>query len=177
MKSKIMNFAVALSILFMSQLITSKKSEAAIGLLMGKKTAVTVGGISTGTVAVSLVLTQAGAFTFSLGGAVLYALGVYVFGGLGLIILDDDKLADIEFQKVKGDELNDKFDSEAIAIYNDEIEQLNAIRKTMQSELTDDSSLEESKNLWSQYSSYLSPETIEIAGEMADRFVSRIRVK
>ena len=100
------------------------------------------------------------------GGAVsagiLYS-GAILFGGIGLVVLDDNKTAvDFGFMPIALDQV-DEVHHAAVKIYNSELAELNAIRKTIQSEVSESDSSEKATELWEMYSGFLSVETKMIA--------------
>ncbi len=175
MKSKLLSLTMAFSIFFMSQLMTSQKSEAAVGLIIKNKTAMTVGGIGVGVNGAAYGLAALGAFSFNLGGAILFALSVVTFGAVSLVVLDDKTVADMEFSEMKLD--NKNFALDEIQMYNAELEELNAIRKTMQEELGEKGTLVEARKLWSEYKEMLHPATSKIAEKIATDFGNKLERK
>ena len=81
---------------------------------------------------------------------------------MGLVIMDE------ETQTLKFNTLSDKLaqdkgvNLEDAAIYNSEIEEVNIIFNEVTSQLTKDSTVEDSKKLWSEHQDMLSVETIKV---------------
>ena len=161
------------TITLMSQLMTSSKADAAIGLIAKSKTTTTIGAISTGVVGGTYGLAALGAFSFNLGSAIVFALGVVTFGGLSLIVLDDKTIADLEFSQMDLDYRG--YTSEEIQMYNAELAQLNAIRQTIQDEISEKTTIKESKKLWAEYKLMLHPFTVKIAEDMATKFTKNLK--
>lgn len=171
----------ALSISLLSATLYTPKADALVGLIFKSRAAKTVGGIAalsgvTGA-GVSLAVGVAGQ---NLATAVVAILGVYAGGilaGIGLVILDDNTIADIEFKSLN---LSDKiqfrgFSVEEAQIYNSELSLLNSIRKTISIEVSDSEDTADAEALWLEYSDYLSPATFEIAKVQAAQFFKALK--
>lgn len=177
MKTKLTTFMMAFAIFFTSNFF-APKSEALIGLLVKKKVVKVIGGIGLaagGVGVVSGVATISTATTLSsaLGGVIFIYLGA-IAGGIGLVILDDNTVVDMEFNQVTK-ELAPDFSEYDIAIYNSELEELNAIRKTIQAEVGENDTMEKAKDLWLDYSQVLSPETVAIAQDQVLKFSKNVK--
>lgn len=164
--------------LFVSTNFMAQKSEAAVGFIVANKVVKVVGGISAGTGALMAGSGLIYATTTSTMKSSMLAIVGLAYGGiilgLGLIVLDDNTVADMEFVSVNAEELPE-FTPETIAVYNSELEELNSIRKTMLAELSEDHDVEASKKLWNEYKSYLSPETVEVAEHQAEKFIQALQ--
>jgi hypothetical protein len=158
----------------------SQSANALVGVIFKNKMVKTIGsigaigggGLAGVSYAVALTTSSFGtAFT----GALFTALGV-VAGGVGLILLDDNEIADIEFRKINiaNEEEYAGFDIKEVLIYNSEVDLLNSVRQTILSEITDSDDTTEAELLWEEYSSSLSPETYEIAQAKAKVFVDNL---
>lgn len=169
MKQKALTFILGFAVLAMSNFITTPKAEAAIGLIMKNKTAKTIGGISAGGSAgvfvAGALLSKAGIVTFNLASAILFIYGTMFFGALGLVVLDDNTVADMNFIPIDPARVDQAkgLTLEEIQVYNSELEELNAIRKTIQAEMNEESKVSEATELWNAYKVYLSPETAKVA--------------
>ena len=151
----------------------SPKSEALVGLIFKNKIVKTIGAVGSiggGTVAVGAMI-----FADSWTGLMIFVGGVFT-GGLGLVILDDNELADIEFRKISiEDPASYKgFTVADVETYNSEIELLNSIRQTIVSEVSDSDNTEDAEMLWLEYSESLSPATFNIAKAKAREFVEAL---
>lgn len=166
--------------IFMTSNFTGPKAHALVGLVAKSQTVKVIGGIgvgsgvvTVGSVFVYAATTTSTSLSSALGAVLIAYLGILV-GGLGLLILDDNTIADIEFMPViesKTDEFND-YD---IAVYNSELEELNAVRKTIQAETSDDATFEDVNKLWVEYRDVLSPETVAIAEAISAEFVNNLQ--
>lgn len=153
----------------------SPKADALVGMVFKNKIIKTIGGIGAlggGAVAGTSLVVGAGS---SWGALVAFVYGS-AFGIIGLVILDDNTLADIEFRAI--DESNPEayqgFTLAEAQTYNNELELLNTIRQTIISEVSDNDSTEEAEQLWLEYSEALSPATFEIAQEKAKVFLQAL---
>lgn len=180
MRSKLMSAFLAVTILVSTSFV-APKSHAVVGLLIHKKVVKVIGGIGmgvggalgvTGLVVASGNATGWAALGQAIAAAAYLGYGI-IFGGLGLIILDDKQtVADIEFTKLT-DATAKGYDAYSVGVYNSELEELNAIRKTIQAEVGADDGVEKARDLWIQYSGYLSPETKAIAEAQAANFMKQ----
>jgi hypothetical protein len=176
-----MSIFLALCVVLSTSFV-APKSHAVTGLLVKKKVVKVIGGIGMagGGVLTGMGLAIAGsnASGWAAVGAAI-AAGVYlgygiILGGIGLIILDDKQtVADVEFAKLAGTNAAG-MDAYAVAVYNSELEELNAVRKTIQAELDPENSMEKARDLWNQYSGYLSPETKALAEAQATHFMKQM---
>jgi len=157
----------------------SPRADALVGWIFKSKVVKVIGGV--GAIGGGVMTTGAlvTAVVSSTGGG-LGALLVFVYGsaitGLGLIILDDNELADIEFRKIELQNTEDYlgFSAKDVAIYNSEIELLNAVRQTIVSEVSESESTEDAEALWLEYADVLNPVTFEIAKAKAKAFVEAL---
>lgn len=181
MKARFISMLLAVAIFFSTSFV-APKAEAAVGLVIKNKVVKTIGGIAAGSggglLAAGVIIT-AGSTTFgwsALGSALLaIALtgGGLIVGGIGLIVLDDKQtVADVEFVKLTK-ALAPQFSDVDIAIYNSELDDLNAIRKTIQAEIKDAHSVKDANSLWLNYSQYLSAETKAMAEAQAANFINK----
>lgn len=61
-------------------------------------------------------------------------------------------------------------------MYNAELEKLNAVRKTIQSEVSNDGkNIELAKTLWDDYSQALHPSTVKVAEKKAAEFINTLK--
>jgi len=183
MKTKLLTMLMAFTFFISANLATAPKADAVVALIIKNKTAATVGGIATGTSAAvffgGVGLANAGVVTFNLASAVLFTMGTAFVGALGLIILDDKTVVDIEFQPI------DYLDTETVAglsldeiqMYNAEIDELNAVRKTIQSEMSDSSTVKDANKLWNSFKDILHPATVKIAEMKAAGLAGQFKVK
>lgn len=168
------------AIFAMSNFIATPKANAGIGLLIKNRTAVTVGGIGAGGSAVvfgtGLLLSKLGVVTFNLASAILFVYGTVFFGAVGLIVLDDNTVADMQFIPIEPNTDQAKGLTRAeIEIYNAELDELNAIRKSIQAEMNEDSKVQDANDLWNSYKEYLSPETAKVAEIKAMELASKFK--
>lgn len=181
MKSKVLSFFMAFTIFFMSQVLTTPKADAAIGVIFKKKVLRTVGGIGIGTgvgaFTGGLLLAELGVVSFSLGGGIILTLSSILSAGLGLIVLDDKTVIDLEFHQIDllDTKAREKFSLAEIQMYNAELEELNAIRKTIQEEVGSSGTLKKANKLWNEYKEMLHPSTSKVAQAMALNFVTKLK--
>jgi hypothetical protein len=172
--------SLVLSVSLLSAAFYTPKSDALIGVIFKNKVVKTIGGIGAlvgGTAATTGLVFAA--TTTSLGVAILGAVAMVYGGalaGIGLIVLDDNTLADIEFQSLNLKKTSEfeGFSVEEAETYNEELPLLNAIRKTIASEVEDTENTEDAEALWLEYSENLSPATFEIAKFKASQFLKAI---
>lgn len=162
------------------QLAYVPRSEALIGLIFKNRTVKTIGGIGAlagGAVTGYGFLVAGGASNLGgvFAGAVVASWGV-ALAGIGVIILDDKRVADIEFRTIDLSNVRDYsgFSRSDVEIYNSEIEILNAIRQRIVKEVGEDGDTADAEKLWLKYESYMSPETFAIAKAKAKTFVEAL---
>lgn len=166
--------AIALTLVF----APVQKSEAAVGLIAAPAVIV-VGGV---VAAVGGVLTidafAEGPICTAPGfDGILSCLFTGVVGlslaGVGLLILDGEQElafaeANSSMKHLKG------VSAEEIAVYNSELDQLNAINAEITAEVKADKSVD-AKARWSEMSSLVSPETMKIAALNGEALLKSIR--
>jgi hypothetical protein len=169
-KTLVLVCAVALN------LVLPGRADATVGLIFKSPMAKTIGGIGAKS---GVVLSGASYLVYitanNLGVVIASALGVAAglgVGALGLIILDDKTVADMEFMALPI--INGARDAEKIEIYNSELSELNAVRKTIQFEIQNSEDQELPRRLWEEYRLNLSPETVEVAEEQAANFMREL---
>ncbi len=175
---KLLGLILSICLFFTASLPLSSRSEAAVGLIIKSRTTKVVGGLSAGGGAVFSVLiynaamastaTGMAAVEVGIAAAVYVSLGLAV-GFLGLIVLDDQTVADFKFLPL---EQPAEF-SQAISVYNSELDQLNAIKERIESEYDKNSEID-TKALWNEYGQSLSPETFAVAQAIADGFMQKL---
>lgn len=172
--------SLVLSISLLSAALYVPKSEALVGLIFKSKIVKTIGAIGAlgGGVGAGIgLITASSAATLSAAlGGIIIMVYAGLLTGVGLIVLDDNSLADIEFQSL---DLNktaefEGFSVEEAATYNEELPLLNAIRKTIASEVDESEDTADAEALWLDYSHNLSPATFEIAKFKASQFLKAI---
>lgn len=161
----------------------SPKSEALVGVIFKKKVVKVIGGIGAigGTTIGVSGLAMATGSSATLGsaivGAIFIAYGIAI-GGVGLIILDDGTLADIEFTKIDVNNseqyINLGLTKSQVEVYNSELEMLNSIRQTIISEVDESDNTDQAEKLWLQYADNISAETFEVAKAQAKLFVEAL---
>jgi hypothetical protein len=158
--------------LFAVSALYSPKAEAVVGLILKNKTVTIISAISGG-------LSGTGAIIAATASSVtvwpiLGALGFAAFGAVGIVLLDEETVADVSFQPINLE--NEKayagFTVDQVKTYNLEVEELNAIRKSLIAEISEETSVEAAKALWDEYKTYLSPATIAIAEAKALQFAN-----
>ncbi|WP_419172558.1 hypothetical protein [Halobacteriovorax sp.] len=157
-------FILALSISLAS--IQQSKAVVAGGLAIA-------GVPAAGGVALAGLGSVGGGFLMTMDASSCDGGGCVVFLVMGLLvggILLDEEGSNFEFSKLElnlASEIGVSTDS--LAIYNSEIEEANIIFNEVSSELTADSTVEESKGLWEEYRQYLSPETFEVMTKLVSK--------
>jgi hypothetical protein len=81
---------------------------------------------------------------------------------IGLILLDEEQ-GSVTFNKVKTEQAAKlALTEDQIEIYNSEIEEANILFEEVASNLTAESSVEESRAVWNEMQDFVSAETIEV---------------
>ncbi len=174
--------SLLLALTLMTTTLYSPKSEALVGLLFKSKVVKVIGGIGSaggatlGIYGYVTAATAGSSIGSVLGGAILMVYGI-ALGGVGLLVLDDETAADLEFKTIdlNSPEKYNGFEAIDVAIYNSEVEELNAVRKTIASEVNDEENTDDAEALWLEYSYALSPETVAIAEAKAKEFIENFR--
>lgn len=180
MKNKILSILMALNIFVASNIVTSQNSHALVGFIFKSKVVKVIGGIGAGAGASLFTVGFVAGSTASNVGTLIWSVFAMVYGpaiaGVGLIILDDNTVVDLEFQEINSESEDFRdYTSLEIETYNAELEELNAIRKTIQLEVADDAkTIDDAADLWKYYSEVLSPATIKIAEAKAAKFIEEI---
>ncbi len=158
----------------------AEESHALIGLAFRSKPVKVIGAVGLAGGAVVGIYGYATALTAAdlgavLGGAILTGYGA-IIAGVGLVILDEKQIADIEFQPIDvgRSELYQGFSRQQVETYNSELAQLNSIRQTMIAESNELGDTADAETLWKNYSQYLSKDTVLIAQKNAARFLEAI---
>lgn len=166
-----------LCLLFLINIFFYHNAQALVGLSFRKQSLKTVGIIASGGgsavfVSSAVAAINAAPYTTSLSIALSGLIVGPLISTIGLIVLDDNTIQ-IEFKPISNDShLYSEFHSKQIEIFNNEIDELNAIFNTIQNEIKDIQDYKSLGNvLWNEYSSALSPETINIAQAQAFSFI------
>ena len=183
MKKKLTTLMMAFAIFFTMNVTTATKAEALVGFAFKSKVVKTIGGIGTGAgvgvFGIGLLIAKFGAATMSnLGAAIVTLIYGPIIAAIGLVILDDNTVVDLEYQPIDllNTEAHSNFSLEEIQMYNAELEELNAVRKTIQSEVSaEGKDLEQAKTLWENYSQALHPSTIKVAEKNAAEFINTLK--
>ncbi len=176
MKKLLLQMAIAITLV--SSPLMMNKSQALVGYYLNNKSINTIAGITlTGSFAGffgSIVLGGAKCATGwcvpvkSLAGTIIRSS--LVLSIIGIVILDDDSAANLEFSAISED--SKAYSLEAIRAYNDELPLINSVRETILSEIKDNSfDAKLSKKLWLEYSKYVSEDTFHIARDQAEKFI------
>lgn|SRR5690606_15354390 len=165
--------AMALSV----TLLKPMDANALVGSIFAHRTIKTVGavgaiggGVITGT---GLIGAMATAHTWSALGWMVIALGGAATAGLGLIILDDNTVVDIEFREIDSDQKELLVSKEDIEIYNSEVDLLNMIRKTIIAETDEAENTDDAESRWLEYADYIHPSTFKVAQEVGKAFLAK----
>jgi len=90
-------------------------------------------------------------------------LNIFGLGIIGGLVLLDEEQASVSFEAI--DESSAKemgITKREIRIYNSELDEINAVFQEVSNELDESSTIENSRQLWQDYSEYLSPETYKV---------------
>jgi len=88
--------------------------------------------------------------------------GFMIGSAIGLILLDEEQ-GSVTFNKVKAEQAGKlALTEDQIEIYNSEIEEANILFEEVASNLTAESSVEESRAVWNEMQDFVSAETIEV---------------
>lgn len=160
--------------IFSLNLATIRPANAIVGLTLHKNNLRSIGVIASGGGGATFV----GSLFFGLTTKFSAATAYIAFTGMilgpvvstiGLIILDDKNVNTIEFKPI---DLDSTYSLKEIEIYNSEIDELNAIKSTIEDEISQyEWNDHEANKLWLDYSEVLSPETVKIAQDKALRFL------
>ena len=180
-KTTILSLMIAFSAIFYAP-----KADAVVGLILKNKTTLILSGVSAGLSGVGAILAATGGSAVASGGVlfisaipIIGALGFAVFGALGIILLDDKTVAEMSYATI---DLSDPdsyqgLSKEEVQIYNSEIEELNAIYKTIGAEINSESTVEDVAALWESYREFLSPATVKVAQLKAYTAFKNIKFK
>lgn len=178
-------YSAALAVmLLIGTLSYSPKAEAAVGLILKNRTTLIISAISAGLSGISAGIAALGGGAVAGGGVLLIptlpiwgSLGFVVFGALGIILLDDNTVLEMSYSPidVNQPELYRGLSLEEVEVYNSEVEELNAIKKTIQAEITDESSVDDLNALWNSYKNFLSPETVKVAEYKATQVLENLK--
>lgn len=161
---KVLLIALTISI------VPVKKSEAAIGGVValagnpavGGKVAIAGLGVFAGGTLLSIATGTSGGCE---GGICIIPA---FFGFLGGVILLDEETGSFEFSQLDNQAVKELGITEREAeTYNSEIEEVNIIFAEVSGSLDEESSVEESKELWAEYSEFVSPETFQVMQKLA----------
>jgi len=142
-----------------------QKSEAAVAGVMALSGAGAAGSVAIAGLASPLVaglgLAVAGAED-EMSSTIGFVVGLYVGGIFGLVLLDE-QTGEIEFNQIdKMAATKLALSDDQMEIYNSEIEEANILFEEVRSQLTAESSVEESRAVWSEMSDFVSVETMEV---------------
>ncbi len=158
----ISSLAIALTLVF----APVQKSEAAVGLVAAPAVIVVggvvaaVGGVLTIDAFAAGPICTAPGFDGVLSCLFTGIIGMSV-GAVGLLILDGEQ--ELAFSEARSSMKHLKgVSAEEIAVYNSELDQLNAINSEITAEVKADKSVD-AKARWMEMSEHLSPETMKIA--------------
>lgn len=171
---------VALAVLLgfaTTTVVTPRPAQAIIGIAVASYALRTAGGITmllggAGVGAGAIYAAYTGT-AFVIGGTTALGVGTLiatVTAGIGLILLDE-KSGSLAFQTIDvantATYANAGVTADQVAVYNTEIDELNAARETIDSEMVrTNGSMEDAKVLWESYRSHFSPETITVASKL-----------
>lgn len=171
MKRSLLSLCMVLAVAFAFKPTTS---HALVGVIFANKTIKTIGAVGalTGGAVVGGTLVVALSNSATLATLSIAFLGIAT-GGLGLIVLDDNTLLDIEFKELDNNQNELAVTKSEIEIYNSELALLNMIRKTIISETNNDESTDDAEKRWLEYSEYLHPATFKVAQQISLNFLKQ----
>lgn len=182
MKTKFTTLMMAFAIFFTMNVVTANKAEALVGFAFKSKVIKTLGAVSTGggvgIFGLGVLIAKVGSGTAALGWAIITLVYGPIIAAVGLVLLDDNTVVDLEYQPIDllDTQAHSNFSLEEIQMYNAELEELNAVRKTIQSEVSDEgTTLDNAKALWDDYSQALHPSTIKVAEKKAAEFINTLK--
>jgi len=149
---------------------TVQKSNAAVSAVMAIGGAPAAGAVAmTGLrfIGGGFVLSALAAIESCGGGA---CLGALAYGGIiGLVLLDEgtDSFTFNELKESGAKKL--KISEDEMEIYNSEIDEINLIFEEVTANLNIDSSIEESKQAWSEVKEFVSPESFKVMQVLASQ--------
>lgn len=174
--------------LLLTQAVAPPPSHAIIGLIARKKVVTILGGatlaggglITAGSLiyASSVSATSSGQAIAIVAVAAYGILGGAIIGGIGLIVLDDPRaVTDLSFEA-----LNPETDSARLGVtssdvkaYNDEREELNAIRKQILANSPEAGlTVEQARDEWNHYKVAVSPEAFKVAAKVSENFFKSV---
>lgn len=147
--------------------VTTQKSHAVVGLLLGNPAVTAVGGLAT-----------LGGFVFmnDTSGDIAqnFRRG---FGGLiaavvGITLLSESQTAEIQFQPILS---SPRFTADELETYNSELSELNAINQTITAEIAANPKNTDSEALWNEYGAVLSPDTIKVAAYTSNKLIKALK--
>lgn len=161
-------FFLVFSLLFVS---IPQKSHAIVGIAIKDKTTRTIGGIITavsGVTAIGTITALSVTGTYFTGALTLILFSI-PGAAIGLVVLDE-KNADLKFRPLTEDKaLLLGISNDDLEIFNSEVDELNAIKAEVESQVTDKLSDEEIALMWSDYAQSLSPETMTVAAKVISK--------
>lgn len=147
--------------------VSTQKSHAVVGLLLGNPIVSAVGGLATlGGYAVTTHNSGDIASNLRHG---FFGLIVAV---VGITLLGETQKAEIEFTAIQD---SSKFTAEELAVYNSELEELNAINQTIAAEATAHPKTVDVEALWNEYGAVLSPETLKVASYTSYKLIKALK--
>ncbi len=181
-------FKKSFSILVLGALITSstlspKKAHAVVGIATANVPVMIVGGallaVTGGLLLDAAIpdkrLNPVGRVLDAfVGAAEILAAGA--IGIAGLVLLDQEGSSGLTFSEISADRaLALGVSQESLEVYNHELEELNAIKDSVASDLANDQhpTIEKSAELWSGYKANLSPATLEVMGKILSQKTAR----
>lgn len=149
-------------------IVPVRQSNAAVSAVLaiagtGGAGAVALAGL--GSVGVGFLATMNSSSCDGGGCLVGFLLGATV----GAILLDNET-GKFEFKKLDLDNAKSLgLNAREMEIYNSEIEEVNLVFEEVSSQLSNESTIEESEALWSEYQDYLSSESFEVMKKLATK--------
>jgi hypothetical protein len=150
----------------------AQKSEAAVAGIMAATGAGAAGSVAIAGLASPFVMGTVMAVAnaeddvhFTLG----FVLGAYL-GALGGLVLLDEETGEVQFNQIDKAAANRlALSMKDVAIYNSEIEEANILFEEVRSELTAESTVEESRELWNDMRDFVSPETFAVMQKLVEK--------
>jgi hypothetical protein len=183
--------ACFLAAVVLTQAVAPTPSQAIIGLIARKKVVTIIGGATLaggGVITAGSLIWASTATASNIGQAfavaILAAYGIVggaIIGGIGLIILDDPRaVTDLSFEALhlERDATRLGVTAAQIQAYNDEREELNAIRKQILAHAPDlGFTLEQARDEWNHYKRAVSQDAFLVASKVAESFFQSVRLE
>jgi len=150
----------------------AQKSEAAVAAVMAMTGAGAAGSVAIAGLASPFV----GSIGYGIAGSgddMSQGIGIIVGAYIGILVgavLLDEESGDIQFNEIDSsvaEQLN--ISKSDIATYNSEVEEANIVFEEVRANLSGESSVEESRAVWSEMKEFVSPATFKVMQKLASQ--------